>query len=95
MTSAVILSLSEHFNKLLIKLLVMVLMKTIGCITWLSRYTQGMLRNEKESLIPNDCHCGETDCTGYDPNNNEYEYPNNVLLVLIENQFACNGCNTK
>ena len=26
------------------------------------------LLNEKESLIPNDCHCGETNCTGYDPN---------------------------
>ena len=31
-------------------------------------YIQGLLLNEKESLIPNDCHCGETNCTGYDPN---------------------------
>ena len=22
----------------------------------------------KKSLIPNGCHCGETNCTGYDPN---------------------------
>ena len=27
-----------------------------------------MLLNEKRSLIPNDCHCGETNCTGSDPN---------------------------
>ena len=31
-------------------------------------YIQGLLLNEKESLIPNDCHRGETNCTGYDPN---------------------------
>ena len=30
-------------------------------------YIQGLLLNEKEPLIPNDCHCGETNCTGYDP----------------------------
>ena len=36
--------------------------------TWLSMYIQGLLLNEKESLIPKDCHCGETNCTGYDPN---------------------------
>ena len=34
---------------------------------WLSMYIQVLLRNEKESLITNDCHCGETNCTGYDP----------------------------
>ena len=31
-------------------------------------YIQDLLRNGKESLIPNGCHCGETNCTGYDPN---------------------------
>ena len=31
-------------------------------------YIQGLLRNEKGSLIPNDCHCDEANCTGYDPN---------------------------
>ena len=34
---------------------------------WICMYIQGLLRNEKESLIPNDCHCGEINCTGYDP----------------------------
>ena len=34
----------------------------------LSMYIQGLLRNEIESLIPNDCHCGETNCICYDPN---------------------------
>ena len=31
-------------------------------------HIHGLLLNEKVSLIPNDCHCGETNCTGYDPN---------------------------
>ena len=35
---------------------------------WLSMYIQGLLPNEKESLIPNDCHCGETNCTDENPN---------------------------
>ena len=35
---------------------------------WLSMYIQGLLLNEEESLIPNDCHCGEPNCTGYDLN---------------------------
>ena len=30
-------------------------------------YIQGLLRNEKESFIPNDFHGSETNCTGYDP----------------------------
>ena len=34
---------------------------------WLSMYIQGLLLNGKESLNPNDCHCGKTNCTGYDP----------------------------
>ena len=35
---------------------------------WLPMHIPGLLRNEKETLIPNDCHCGETNCTGYNPN---------------------------
>ena len=31
-------------------------------------YIQSLLLNEKESLFPNDCHCGATNGTGYDPN---------------------------
>ena len=31
-------------------------------------YIQNLLRNEKETLIPNDCHCGETNCTDCDLN---------------------------
>ena len=31
-------------------------------------YIQGLLLNEKDFLLPNDCHRGETNCTGYDPN---------------------------
>ena len=27
---------------------------------WLYMYIQGMLRNKKDSLTPNDCHCGES-----------------------------------
>ena len=40
----------------------------VGKHPWLSMYIQGLFLNEKESLIPNDCHCSETNCTGYDPN---------------------------
>ena len=40
----------------------------IYCHPWLSMHIQGLLLNEKESLIPNDCHCGETNSTGNDPN---------------------------
>ena len=57
-------------------------------------YIQGLLLNEKESLIPNDCHCGETNCTGmiqiY-----WFRPENNALLMLIDNPFAHNGCFTK
>ena len=34
----------------------------------LSMYIQDLLLNDIESLIPNNCNCGETNCTGYDPN---------------------------
>ena len=34
---------------------------------WLSWYIQGLFLNEKESLIPNNCHCGETNGTSYVP----------------------------
>ena len=34
----------------------------------LSMYMQGLLQIEKEFLIPNNSHCGGTNCTGYDPN---------------------------
>ena len=37
-----------------------------GSITPGNLCIQGLLLNEKESLIPN--MCGETNCTGYDPN---------------------------
>ena len=32
---------------------------------WLSMYLQGLLQNKNESLIPNDCHWGETNSTVY------------------------------
>ena len=35
---------------------------------WLSMYIQNLLRNKKESLNPNDCHCGEKNDTGYNLN---------------------------
>ena len=50
---------------------------------WLSMYIQGLLRNDKESLIPDDCHCGETNCTAYDPN-----ILIKTRMILIDNQFA-------
>ena len=54
-------------------------------------YIQGLLLNEKELLIPNDCHCGKTKCTGtiqiY-----WFRPKDNVLLMLIDNHFAGNGC---
>ena len=118
---------------------------------WLSMYIQCLLLNEKESLITNDYHCGETNCTGYDPNTVKpvlrghpeedknwllktgdpliqihlhyilvrgnqkiwllktgdplievttwagltvywFRRENNVLLILIDNHFARNGC---
>ena len=40
-----------------------------------------LLRKEKESLIPNDCHCGETHCTGYDPN--ILVSPENKMLLML------------
>ena len=57
-------------------------------------YIQVLWRNERESLILNDCHCGETNCIGYDPNI-LVRPENNVLLMLIDNQFAPNGRLTK
>ena len=57
----------------------------------LSMYIQGLLQIEKEFLIPNDSHCGETNCTGYDPNI-LVSTRKNVLLMLIDNQFPRNGC---
>ena len=50
---------------------------------WLSMYIQGLLRNDKESLIPDDCHCGETNYTAYDPN-----ILIKTRMILIDNQFA-------
>ena len=37
---------------------------------WLSMYTiyTKSVMKRKKSLIPNGCHCGETNCTAYDPN---------------------------
>ena len=55
-------------------------------------YIQGLLQNEKESLIPNDCHCGETNCTGVTIQIYWFQPENNVLLVLIDNQFMHNEC---
>ena len=55
---------------------------------------QGLLLNEKESLIPNDCHCGEqivlTTIQIY-----WFRPETNVLLMLIDNHFARNGYLTK
>ena len=40
------------------------ILKSVDIIhPWLSVYIQGLLLNEKESLIPNDCHCGEIYCS--------------------------------
>ena len=58
---------------------------------WLSIYIQGLLRNEKELLIPHDCHCGETNRTGtvqiywFGPKKN-------MVMMPINGQFALNGC---
>ena len=58
-------------------------------------YMQGLLLNEKESLIPNDCHRGETNCIGYDQNI-LVSTRKNVLLMLINNvDNGRNGCLTK
>ena len=56
-------------------------------------YIQGLLLIDKESLNPIDCHFGETNCTGYDPNI-LVRPENNVLLILIDNHFVHNGCLT-
>ena len=58
-------------------------------------YIQGLLLNEKESLIPNENLCGETNCTGYDPNILVSIPKIMVFLMLIDNHFASNGCFTK
>ena len=61
---------------------------------WLSLCIQGLSRNEKESLIPNGCHCAKTNYTGYNPN--ILVPPKiNVLLMLIDSQFRHYGCQTK
>ena len=57
-------------------------------------YIKGVILNEKESLIPNDCHCDKTNCTGYDPDI-LVSPENNVLLMLINTHFLGNGCVTK
>ena len=53
-------------------------------------YKQGLLPNGKESLIQNDCHCGDRNCTSYDPNI-LVSTPNDALLVLIDSSRAMNA----
>ena len=50
-------------------------------------YKQGLLPNGKESMVPNDCHCGERNCTSYDLNI-LVSIPNNALLMLIDSSRA-------
>ena len=50
---------------------------------WLSMYIQGLLRNEIVFLIPNHCHCGETNNSGYNPNI-LVSTRNDELLMLID-----------
>ena len=47
---------------------------------WLSIYKQGMLRNKKESLTPNDCHCGKNKL-------NWLRYPN--IYICFEPKKMC------
>ena len=46
----------------------------------------------KRVMNPNDCHCGETNCTGFTIQIYWFRPENNVLLMLIDNNFARNGC---
>ena len=56
-------------------------------------YIQGLFRNEKESLLPNDCHCGGTNCTGYDPNILVLTQKSCVIdYCLNDIKFVHNGC---
>ena len=53
---------------------------------WLSMYIQGLLRNENESLFPNDVIVAKQIVLV-----TIQIHKNNVSLVLIDNQFARNG----
>ena len=44
-------------------------------------YIQGLLGTEREFLILNDCHCGETNCTGYDSNTRYIGFDPKIIHV--------------